>query len=151
MATVIPLPVDQQVVLLADIDWETYERIIEAFADQRFRHTYADGMLEIIAPLNRHEWIKKLIGRIVEMISWRLRIPIYAALGAPKIWRMTDDVRAFYRLNAQGKYIKFAQQGTSLLYLSAAGKASHAAFSARRKRSDPRAAARNQRSLTRPC
>lgn len=68
-----------QSVLLSGIDWDTYEKILEAFGDRRLRHTYANGMLEIMSPLNRHEWIKKLIGRIVETTSWRLRIPIKSA------------------------------------------------------------------------
>lgn len=79
MATVVPHSTEQRSVLLADIDWETYERIVDAFGDRRLRHTYVDGMLEIMSPLNRHEWIKKLLGRMVEMISWRLKVPIKSA------------------------------------------------------------------------
>lgn len=66
-------------VLLTDISWEMYEKILEAFGDRRLRHTYADGMLEIMAPLYIHEWRKKFIGRMIEMMAWRLRIPICCA------------------------------------------------------------------------
>lgn len=76
MATVIPPSSEQHSVLFSDIDWEAYERIVEAFGDRRLRHTYIDGMLEIMSPLNRHQWIKKLLGRMVEMVSWRLRMRI---------------------------------------------------------------------------
>jgi Uma2 family endonuclease len=66
----------QQAVLYDGIDWDTYERILAAFGDRRFRHTYRDGMLEIMSPLNQHEWIKKILGRIIEMAAWRMQIPI---------------------------------------------------------------------------
>src|SRR5256885_17142484 len=66
-------------VLLTDVSWEMYEKILDAFGERRLRHTYADGMLEIISPLHIHEWRKKFIGRMIEMMAWRLRIPIKSA------------------------------------------------------------------------
>jgi Uma2 family endonuclease len=66
-------------VLLTDVSWEMYEQILEVFSDRRLRHTYVDGMLEIMAPLYIHEWRKKFLGRMIEMMAWRLRIPITCA------------------------------------------------------------------------
>ena len=66
-------------VLLPDVSWEMYEKILEAFGEHRLRHTYADGMLEIMSPLHIQEWRKRFIGRMVEMMAWRLRIPIKSA------------------------------------------------------------------------
>lgn len=66
-------------VLLTDVSWEMYEKILDAFGERRLRHTYADGMLEIMSPLHIHEWRKKFIGRLIEMMAWRLRIPIKSA------------------------------------------------------------------------
>ena len=66
-------------VILTDVSWEMYEKILDAFGDRRLRHTYVDGMLEIMSPLRVHEWRKKFIGRLIEMIAWRLRIPISCA------------------------------------------------------------------------
>src|SRR5262245_55867133 len=66
-------------VLLTDISWEMYEKILEAFGERRLRHTYVDGMLEIMSPLRVHEWRKKFIGRLIEMMAWRLRIRISCA------------------------------------------------------------------------
>lgn len=66
-------------VLLTDISWDMYEKILEAFGERRLRHTYADGMLEIMSPLHIHEWRKGFIGRLLEMLAWRMRIPIKCA------------------------------------------------------------------------
>jgi len=41
----------QETVLLYDIPWSTYQGIIDALPEQRFRHTYAHGTLEILQPL----------------------------------------------------------------------------------------------------
>jgi Uma2 family endonuclease len=66
-------------VVLSDISWELYEKILEAFGERRLRHTYVDGMLEIMSPLHVHEWRKKFIGRLIEMMAWRTRVPIKSA------------------------------------------------------------------------
>jgi Uma2 family endonuclease len=66
-------------VLLTDVSWEMYEQILDAFGERRLRHTYADGMLEIMSPLRVHEWRKKFIGRLIEMMAWKLSIPISCA------------------------------------------------------------------------
>src|SRR5438477_11297373 len=66
-------------VLLSDVSCEMYEKILDAFGERRLRHTYADGMLEIMSPLHIHEWRKRFIGRMIEMMAWRLKIPIKSA------------------------------------------------------------------------
>lgn len=63
-------------VLLTDITWDMYEKILEAFGERRLRHTYADGMLEIMSPLNEHEWRKHFLGRLIEMMAWHTRTSI---------------------------------------------------------------------------
>lgn len=66
-------------VVLTGVTWEMYEKILEAFGERRLRHTYIDGLLEIMSPLHIHEWRKKFIGRMIEMMSLRLRVPIKSA------------------------------------------------------------------------
>jgi Uma2 family endonuclease len=67
-------------VVLHDVSWDMYEKILEAFGERRLRHTYIDGMLEILSPPVRvYERRKKFIGRLIEMMAWRLGIPINSA------------------------------------------------------------------------
>jgi len=61
-------------VVLTDVSWDAYEKILEAFAERRLRHTYVDGMLEIMSPLRSQEWRKGFIGRLIETMAWRLGI-----------------------------------------------------------------------------
>lgn len=63
-------------IVLNDISWEAYERLLEAFGDRRLRHSYDDGTLEIMSPLKRHDRAKKLIARLIEMAAYELDIEI---------------------------------------------------------------------------
>lgn len=63
-------------VVLPDISWEAYERLLEAFGGRRLRHTYVDGVLEIMSPLRRHESVKKILARMFEMAAYQLDIEI---------------------------------------------------------------------------
>jgi Uma2 family endonuclease len=52
---------------LEDVTWTAYEQVLHAFSDRRFRHAYDRGTLEIaMSPGKDHDWIKKLIGRMIE-------------------------------------------------------------------------------------
>jgi Uma2 family endonuclease len=62
--------------VLHDVSWESYTRLLEALGDRRLRHAYDRGTLEMMSPLKEHEWIKKLIGRMIEAASLELEIPI---------------------------------------------------------------------------
>jgi Uma2 family endonuclease len=62
--------------VLHDVSWEAYERLLEAFGDRRLRHTYIDGVLEIMSPLRRHELVKKFLARMIEMMAYQLDIDI---------------------------------------------------------------------------
>ena len=66
-------------IMLYDVSWEAYERLLEAFGDRRLRHTYDDGVLEIMSPLFQHEWLKKALARIVETVTLHLCIPMRCA------------------------------------------------------------------------
>jgi len=61
-------------VVLCDVPWEGYEAILEAFGDRRLRHSYDDGMLEIMSPLKRHDRNKTLLARLLEMAAFELDI-----------------------------------------------------------------------------
>jgi Uma2 family endonuclease len=58
--------VDQQHIVLDDVSWEFYEHLLEEVGDRPIRITYDSGSLEIMAPLNIHEYWKTCIGRLIE-------------------------------------------------------------------------------------
>lgn len=62
--------------LLNDVSWEQYELLLEKLPDHRMRHTYDRGTLEMMSPSQRHESIKRMIGRLIEMLTLELDIPI---------------------------------------------------------------------------
>ena len=63
-------------IVLFDVPWEGYEALLEAFGDRRLRHSYDDGVLEIMSPLKRHDRNKKLLARLLETAAYELDIEI---------------------------------------------------------------------------
>lgn len=58
------------------VSWTEYEQILQAFGERRFRHTYRDGTLEMMSPSEEHEWIKAVLGRLVETASLECDVAI---------------------------------------------------------------------------
>jgi Uma2 family endonuclease len=58
------------------VTWDEYTKVLEAFGERPLRHSYDRGTLEMMAPLKSHEWIKTILGRLIEAISLELDIPI---------------------------------------------------------------------------
>jgi len=70
-----PHPLEQRVVL-NNISWDTYERLVSEIENPSFRLTYDRGTLEIISPVSQsHERFKKLWGFLLEVLTEELRIP----------------------------------------------------------------------------
>ena len=65
--------------VLGCVSWEQYELFLEALGDRRIRTTYDRGIFEIMSPLARHESYKRWIGRLLEMLTFELGIPIRSA------------------------------------------------------------------------
>jgi Uma2 family endonuclease len=63
-------------VVLYDVSWETYERLLNAFENRRLPHTYSNGALEIMSPTQYHDWLKGFVGRLIEAAALELDIPI---------------------------------------------------------------------------
>lgn len=63
-------------IVLYDVSWRAYTRLLEAMASRRLRHTYAEGILEIMTLSAEHEWIKKLLARFIENLSIELKVRI---------------------------------------------------------------------------
>jgi Uma2 family endonuclease len=74
-----PTPTVVEHLVLYDISWELYEAILKSFGNRRLRHSYDNGVLEIMSPMKRHEWFKCTLGKIVELVAFALQLPIQAA------------------------------------------------------------------------
>lgn len=64
-------------VLLYHVDWETYEKLVDAFGDRREpRLTYDRGTLQIMAPSNEHEFEAEALSQIVRELAEETGVPI---------------------------------------------------------------------------
>ncbi len=69
-------PVEGTSFLLDDISFESYEKLLDALGERHIPHTYADGVLEFMTLTHEHEWLKKVLGRLIETASLALRVRI---------------------------------------------------------------------------
>ncbi|NJM46434.1 MAG: Uma2 family endonuclease [Alkalinema sp. RU_4_3] len=61
------LPLAEERVILRNISWETFERLLEESGDNRnTRFHYLDGTLEIMSPLFVHEGSNRFIAALIE-------------------------------------------------------------------------------------
>lgn len=68
---------EEQHFLLADISWKSYVAIGKALADRpALRLTYDRGSLEFMTTSRKHEFFKKWLNRMIEIIAEELNRPI---------------------------------------------------------------------------
>jgi Uma2 family endonuclease len=92
MSTGVTQPEEQ--VLLHDISWETYERLLEDHVDRSSpRFTYDQGVLEIMSPIPKHEWYSELVSDLVKLLARRLLIDILSLRSTT--FRRRDRERGF--------------------------------------------------------
>jgi Uma2 family endonuclease len=71
------LPQPGQSLLLDDVDWRTYSRLLRVFAERpRVRLTYDRGRLEIMSPLLEHDDDARFLGRLVVVLTEELDLPL---------------------------------------------------------------------------
>jgi Uma2 family endonuclease len=70
-----------QHVVLWDVSWELYQKLLRETREQNLRFTYDDGVLEIMSPLPEHEQIKTTIGGFIEILALELDVAM-APLGS---------------------------------------------------------------------
>ncbi|MHB1425195.1 MAG: Uma2 family endonuclease [Gemmataceae bacterium] len=58
------------------VNWQTYEKALEAFGDQPIRITYDRGSLELMSPLPIHEIYKRCLGLLLAVLDRELKITI---------------------------------------------------------------------------
>lgn len=69
----------EQRVFIGDVSWGTFEALLRDAGSPRGRFAYDQGLLEIMSPSFEHESIKKLIGRVIEVLTLELAIPMRSA------------------------------------------------------------------------
>jgi len=70
-----PVSITQRVTLHG-ISWQTYLHLMAELGDHRAaRLAYAQGVLEITMPSDRHETYKKLLERMIETLTEELNVP----------------------------------------------------------------------------
>jgi Uma2 family endonuclease len=72
-------PIRASTHLISDLSWEEYEKLLNALGERHVPHTYADGVLELMTLTHEHEWLKKVIGRMIETAALILRVRIKSA------------------------------------------------------------------------
>jgi Uma2 family endonuclease len=77
-ATATVAPETDQVVVLCGVTWEQYEALLALFGDDfpGMRMAYLEGDLEIRKLSRKHETIKKLVARLVEIYALERDIPL---------------------------------------------------------------------------
>lgn len=93
----------QRIVLHA-VDWQTYEKFLDAVGNRSLRLTYDRGKLEIMAPSWNHEWLKSRMGFLLCLFGGLLRMKVQP--GGSTTFRRKDVARGlepddcFYIQNA---------------------------------------------------
>ena len=86
-----PESTSDQIIVLHNLDWETYERIMAAHSDASApRFTYDQGDLEIMSPSPEHERLKEIATLLVNVWAEELGIDVIA-LGSATFRR--EDLR----------------------------------------------------------
>lgn len=77
MATVQTIAGEQRM-LLCPVSWATYEALLKDLDSPGVRLTYDNGRLEIMTLGHGHEQFAKLIGRMIELLTFELNVPIHS-------------------------------------------------------------------------
>jgi Uma2 family endonuclease len=89
MTTILNPP--EQRVLLHNVSWNTYERLLMDLNDSCApRLTYDRGTLEIMSPSSEHERYNRTIAQIVEELAVEMNLD-FDALGSTTFWREDLD------------------------------------------------------------
>ncbi len=69
-------PMPQQRFVVRQSSWQTYQAVLQAFADSPVRVTFDRGALELMSPSGPHERLKKLLDRLISAAAEELEIPL---------------------------------------------------------------------------
>lgn len=65
-----------EMIAIDNASWELYELLLRDTDGQNVRITYDQGRMALLKPLAIHEKVKKLAGRLIEMATFELDIPL---------------------------------------------------------------------------
>jgi len=71
----VPMRSEGRIILNA-VDWNAYEKFLEAFDNRRIRLTYDRGTLEIMSISGLHEWWKGRIGFLLRLVGAVFAVPV---------------------------------------------------------------------------
>ena len=74
----LPRPPSEQRILLHGVSWQTYEALLHEFDCRPIRLTYDHGSLEIRTLSFRHECCSHLLGRLINVLTEELNLPIHS-------------------------------------------------------------------------
>ncbi|MCY3022142.1 MAG: Uma2 family endonuclease [Planctomycetota bacterium] len=63
-------------VVLHGVSWKLYEALVDELSEQHVFLTYDRGTLEIMSPLPKHEYYKKVLGRWIELLGIELGLNV---------------------------------------------------------------------------
>ena len=104
-------------VVFQGLSWEAYLQILNALPQSRSaRLTYDDGVLEIMMPLEAHEFSARLIERfiltLVELAGMRIKTMGSTTMNYPKFRKGAEPDNAYYIQNqplVKGRAVDFSQ------------------------------------------
>jgi Uma2 family endonuclease len=76
-------------IVIPNVPWQVFEGLAAADC-AGIRFTYDKGLLEIMSPSAEHEWLHRLLGRMVESITLVLNIPIRSAGATTLKWQLKE-------------------------------------------------------------
>ena len=92
--------------VLADVSWEDYERLLEDLTERPgVRVTYDQGKVEIMSPLPKHEKYKEFVSHLIALLADELNIDV-ESFGSTT-WKRREALKAtepdlcFYVANAE--------------------------------------------------
>lgn len=71
--------IDGQRFVLSRVGWDGYQALLKLVGDRPIRITYDRGDVELMTPLSIHERYKRLIGRMIDVLTDEFDIDVMAA------------------------------------------------------------------------
>ncbi len=71
-----PISIANQRITFEEVSWDYYQQTLDQIGDGHLRVTYDNGRMELMSPSQRHEQIKTLIGRLIEIYALEADISI---------------------------------------------------------------------------
>jgi Uma2 family endonuclease len=71
-------------IVLYDIPWDAYTKMMDAFGEKHLSHVYQHGTLEMMSPSEEHDWIARFLDRLIGTASMELDVPILSVGSATR-------------------------------------------------------------------